>query len=186
MVPFAVEQTVASANHTASGTKGLTIGKGREAERRTTTGGIRLKVEEAILRIKEPGLVVVIAEVELRTNARTIAAGDVVTHEVDNDPEAMGMNTRNQGGKLIKPLGGLQGVIGTDIKEIGDGKGTAGESLEQIGIVGRQASLGVTGRRCVAEDSEQPKMSEPHLAQGTEGNVVMSANLPTPLISAEP
>ncbi len=158
------EASVASAEDLAGGADCSSVADGRELE-----GTLAGQMEEVVRRAEEAGRVVRKAEVEIGSHHASVRAGNVVGNEVDEDPEPGRVDPSDEFAELLVAAGWIRGVVRTNVEDVADGVGRAGDSLEEIGVIGGQADMGMVSAGGLAWDAEQPEVSDAEVAQGLQG-----------------
>src|SRR5437588_7215011 len=143
------------------------IFESRKPERRTIS--IRPEIEKIIVRIEKFGDVIAhstaaaAAEVAVGFDTRAVTSSNVIRDEIDNRFQPMRMKAFDQLGKFLQALGWLFRIVRADVEIILDGVGTAGESLQQIGVIRGLAEFGIIGGRSLLQHAREPDVSESHL-----------------------
>src|SRR2546423_8061261 len=174
---FAVEDPVAlRAGQPASRAERDSIAESRQSQWRSVPVGSEIK--EVVVRMKKLGGVIAGAcatagpEVTIRFDARSVAARDVVRHEIDDRLEAVGVQPFDELPKFRQPFRWIDRVIRANVEVILDRVRTARQSLQQIGVVSRLTELRIIGRRRLLQNAGQPDVGKPHSADRSERGVI--------------
>ena len=134
--------------------------------------------EKVVLRAEEFRAVVGGAEGEVGAHGGAVAARDMVRDEVDEDFQAGIVDAGDGGLEFLEALRGVRGVVGRDIEIVADRIGASRKALQEVGVVGRLADIGVVGGCGLLMDAGEPDVRGAEFFDFGDGGFVEVVEFP--------
>ena len=110
----------------------------------------------------------------------------MVGDEIHEDFQVVLFGAGEQRLKLFDALGGIHGVVGTNVEIIADRIWTAGDALQEVGVVGGKPEGRVVAGGGLTEDAGHPNSVEAELFEGSQGPVVEIGKLAAAVLLIRP